>query len=257
MLKYIFDTVHALIIICSRACYLNSLKNTHPHNFQAIYKKCLYCGKKFHVPLNKIKDGKGKYCSKACQIKDCSVTRVCKGCGKTFSFPRWQNKICCSLSCNAKWKKIKNKEKNYIERNCLQCGKKMEILVTRNNNNRGKFCSKKCYNEWLAQIYEHYNTSLDRIRGLKKYKNWRESILQRDRYCCVKCKTKNLLEVDHIKPFIQIVIDNNIQNTKQARECKELWDINNGQTLCRKCHAKKSKKQRREVLNCGIILKTL
>lgn len=133
----------------------------------------------------------------------------------------------------------------------------MDVLVTRERDGRGKFCCKKCYNQWLSELYEHYETSLNRIRGLRIYKSWREDILKKDHLCCVKCESKKQLEVDHIKPFIEIIVENNIRSTKEARQCKELWSLDNGQTLCRKCHTKKSKKQRQKVVDLSFILKTL
>lgn len=60
----------------------------------------------------------------------------------------------------------------------------------------------------------------------------------RDNYKCVKCKTAFELEVHHKKSFASIVKRNRILNMKQAYKCKELWNIDNGETLCHKCHRK-------------------
>jgi hypothetical protein len=48
------------------------------------------------------------------------------------------------------------------------------------------------------------------------------------------------LEVHHIKPFYQIVEDNNLVTSEQALECKELWDVANGITLAQEYHSIKS-----------------
>jgi len=61
---------------------------------------------------------------------------------------------------------------------------------------------------------------------------------KRDNYVCVLCKSRKDLEVDHIKRYLNIVNENNIKTTEDARNCKELWDISNGRTLCRECHRK-------------------
>lgn len=40
---------------------------------------------------------------------------------------------------------------------------------------------------------------------------------------------------------MNIIIDNEIQTLNNAKLCKELWDINNGITLCKLCHIKAHK----------------
>lgn len=77
------------------------------------------------------------------------------------------------------------------------------------------------------------------IRSLLEYDIWRTSVFKRDNYTCIWCGIKNVnLNADHIKPFYLIIKDNNIKSVKKALLCKELWDINNGRTLCEKCHSK-------------------
>ena len=49
---------------------------------------------------------------------------------------------------------------------------------------------------------------------------------------------KVFLECHHIKPFSIILSDNNITSINDALKCNELFDINNGQTLCKECHKK-------------------
>ena len=79
------------------------------------------------------------------------------------------------------------------------------------------------------------------IRGLKIYEDWRNEIFIRDNRTCVKCKVKNVpIHADHIKPFYQILRENKIRTTEQAKQCEELWDIKNGRTLCIPCHIRTS-----------------
>lgn len=78
------------------------------------------------------------------------------------------------------------------------------------------------------------------------YAKWRKSVFERDKYTCQECRIKFIkgftgsveLNADHIKPFALIVRENNIKTMEQALNCKELWDINNGRTLCIPCHKK-------------------
>jgi hypothetical protein len=70
---------------------------------------------------------------------------------------------------------------------------------------------------------------------------WRLSIYERDKFLCQMpdCdKTERFLNAHHIKEFSKILKENNIKTLEGAENCKELWDINNGITLCKKCHQK-------------------
>jgi hypothetical protein len=81
-----------------------------------------------------------------------------------------------------------------------------------------------------------------KIRNTTKYLNWRLSILKRDNFTCQICHTsvkdnKSLrLEVHHAKTFDDICKENNLSTVEQALECKELWNVNNGFSICYKCH---------------------
>ena len=56
-----------------------------------------------------------------------------------------------------------------------------------------------------------------------KYRLWREEVFKRDNYTCQICGTRGgYIEPDHIKPF--------------ALYPELRFDINNGRTLCKKCH---------------------
>lgn len=75
------------------------------------------------------------------------------------------------------------------------------------------------------------------IRRSEKYKKWRSEVFERDNYTCIICKQiGRKLNCDHIKPFSIIVKESNIKTLQNAINCKELWNINNGRTLCIKCH---------------------
>ena len=80
-------------------------------------------------------------------------------------------------------------------------------------------------------------TSLVRlIRHTYKYRQWRSDIFTRDDFKCQICGGKGILEAHHIKGFIDILKENNINTLEDAEKCEELWNINNGETLCQKCH---------------------
>jgi hypothetical protein len=75
------------------------------------------------------------------------------------------------------------------------------------------------------------------IRRMKEYSQWRSDVFQRDNWTCKTCgKNGCYVTVHHIKAFNKIIKENNIKNIKEARRCKELWNIGNGITLCEDCH---------------------
>jgi hypothetical protein len=75
------------------------------------------------------------------------------------------------------------------------------------------------------------------IRYSDKYKKWRKDIFDRDKYKCQECGIGSVwLEVHHIKRLSIILKENNIKSKEQSFECKELWYLKNGVTLCKKCH---------------------
>lgn len=79
------------------------------------------------------------------------------------------------------------------------------------------------------------------IRSCFKYRQWRSDVFTRDNFTCVLCgrskEVSGKLEADHFpKQFIHIIAEYNIQTIEEAFDCEELWNINNGRTLCRECH---------------------
>jgi len=100
-----------------------------------------------------------------------------------------------------------------------------------------KYSSKNHYN-WKGGI-----TSLrDQIHKLQETKQWRSDVFQRDNWTCQTCGARSksgnkiVLNAHHIKSFVQIIRDNNIKNVIEAQLCNELWNVDNGVTLCFDCH---------------------
>jgi hypothetical protein len=80
------------------------------------------------------------------------------------------------------------------------------------------------------------------IRELPEYKEWRRKIFDRDWFTCQfcgRCRKKGdrvIIHADHIVRLADLIDDYQIKNIYDAVKCNELWDINNGRTLCRECH---------------------
>tara|TARA_Y100000310_G_scaffold239892_1_gene243641 strand:+ start:359 stop:877 length:519 start_codon:yes stop_codon:yes gene_type:complete len=80
------------------------------------------------------------------------------------------------------------------------------------------------------------------IPSLYEYKNWRSMVFERDNWTCQTCGGRSqigkqvYLEAHHIKELWKIIDEFRIKNSKDAINCKELWDLSNGITLCKECH---------------------
>lgn len=238
---------------CSRQCLFDSKR----HNF---IKQCLVCDKDFRVIESELETR--KYCSKECYLVEHSdrnqMTRICLGCEKEFSFPKYRDQTCCSLSCNTQWKKKKRFDEKHTKINCAFCKKKI-FMKNWKIERGGKFCSKKCHSDWMSVNLTGENsfgwkgglTPFYRsLRTCTIYRKWRASVLKRDKHTCQDCDKKDCrFEVDHINPLVQIVFENKLETLDQAKKCDALWDISNGRTLCKPCHHKKSAEQRQLVVD--------
>lgn len=198
---------------------------------QRIYKQnCKQCGEYY--------EGFGKYfCSTKCYfLKPFSIDhkkRLSKShLGKNHilserGLKSFHEKV--SGKNNHNWKGGKPK--------CFNCNKIVSSY-------KAKRC-RKCIDTYY-KIGENHpgwkggTTSLaEKIRKSTKYINWRNSIFEKDNYICQKCDQKGgELNADHIKTFVRILKENLIVNLNDAYNCEELWDINNGRTLCKPCHIK-------------------
>lgn len=77
-----------------------------------------------------------------------------------------------------------------------------------------------------------------KIRDCFRYKQWRSDIFKRDNWTCQICNKRGCyLEAHHsLKKFSEILFNNGVDSMDKAYSCIELWDVNNGVTLCIDCH---------------------
>jgi len=112
--------------------------------------------------------------------------------------------------------------------NSYEFRKKMSESLTGNKNPN-----------WKGGISKQYKNLKEQIRRTFKYRQWHSDVFTRDNFTCQKCSIRGIyLEVHHIKKFIEIIKENNIKTFYDALNCEELWNINNGITLCKNCHLK-------------------
>lgn len=73
------------------------------------------------------------------------------------------------------------------------------------------------------------------IRNLPEMVIWARRVKARDKRC-MKCGNEKQLEAHHKFTLQSIINVFLIKTTDDARKCSMLWDLNNGVTLCKKCH---------------------
>lgn len=119
--------------------------------------------------------------------------------------------------------------KERIKKYCRVCGNEFEVIQSREKKYPAQYCSMKCWGRVLSVI-----KTKDKVKHICQY-------------CTKEFETiksiKKQLEVHHIKTFGSIIKKYNIKSSNEAKECAELWDINNGMTLCKKCHKRLSMKR--------------
>jgi hypothetical protein len=218
-----------------------------------VRRKCEECGKVFYVFPCRIRKKRGRFCSHKCKYLyfkgeknpiwgdknpnwgGGKPTRICKRCGKVFQRTddsrRGKGKY-CSTKCY--WESLTFG----VSRFCKICGKKIWVRPSRPNH---QYCSQWCAGRdkigEKSPLWNGMTPIVTSIRKLFEYRQWRSDILQRDNYICQECGIRGgNLEAHHIKPFWKIIKENNIKTKEEAMVCDELWNLNNGITLCVKCH---------------------
>ena len=189
--------------------------------------------------------------------------KKCRACNKNFikrngqSLKNFEKQSFCSNKCRASQIKNKRYEDFYGLEKTSQMKQKMSLIKkgkpsprlghTKENDESVKRMALKRIGKKNWMFYRKKDlspnwkggiTPLKRaIRTCFEYRQWRSDIFTRDNYICKLCGVRGKkLNADHIKPFSKIIYENNVRTMEEAVTCEELWNINNGRTLCVTCH---------------------
>ena len=222
---------------------------------------CKICSTEFYVAKFRKEIGGGIYCSNKCRHKGLykKVTKKCLSCETKMEVPPAREKNgygkYCSLECRNKGKRGENNY-NWKRRDtmsCLGCGKEFQYLNSPSLQARGgrKYCSNACLNEFAHKSgCENPNWRggkreiIKVIRTSPEYHKWRDIVFKRDNYICTDCgyNKGHTLEAHHILPVYLLVQRFKIKTFDESLQCSELWNIDNGITLCEKCHMKQHRR---------------
>lgn len=209
--------------------------------------KCLACGNDFKTYQSQLKVGKGKFCSKKCSN---SIPRVIWNKGKTWSEDvrqRIRSKLKgrkLSLETRIKMSLSNRGKRPYVMTDEIR--KKMsEVRRGRRLSDEARIKLSKAMSGKKSHLWRGGRTSeTNKLRHGVDYKIWIRNVFKRDNYTCQDCGVRGkYIEAHHIVPFSVL------REEKKIISDVDLYDLDNGMTLCKECHKKTSSyKQRLENL---------
>jgi 5-methylcytosine-specific restriction endonuclease McrA len=147
------------------------------------------------------------------------------------------------------WQKGKPMSKDSIQKMHISLTGRKQSESTKHKRSlslRGKRLGEKS-NFWRGGI----NPLRMIIRDLSEACEWRRNVFTRDEYTCKFCGLHGVyLEAHHLKRFTDIFreflerhsmlspVDDKYRLVELARSHGPFWDVNNGISLCKKCHEK-------------------
>jgi len=176
-------------------------------------------------------------------MKNMKVTKECERCGKEYkrSPSHAKRSKYCSLKCSNVGKKNTGRTHFKKGNKPWSTGKKYKnpkmSIILKKLWSKGFFKDRKIdYKEVAKKISAtQQGISIDEWNGFsnaenrrnrksKEYLMWRTSVFERDNYTCQRCGDSGcILQAHHIESF--------------AKHKSKRFDINNGITVCRPCHA--------------------
>lgn len=199
---------------------------------------CKSCGKEFETYYKE-----QIYCSKkcSCEGRKNKINITCDVCGKEYRIikSRYEKSKYhfCSRKCLSKgMSKFYKGENRYnyskVKTICSQCNKEIYVEKGKFKKHINHFCSKEClYKFRVGENSPRWNPDRtheqrQKERKENKYYNWRIAVFNKDNYQCKCCGDEkgHTFIAHHIESY---------NSNKEGR-----YDVNNGITLCDKCHKK-------------------
>lgn len=146
----------------------------------------------------------------------------CRKCGSIVRLTETKAEKFWAGFCSKKCADEAKRKGFSVKKNCKQCGKEYRVCP---NHAKSKFCSEDCHYKARRKSWTDFDKH---IRQSWQYKEWRTKVLARDNFVCQDCKEKGNI-AHHLELF--------------GLNLEKRFEIENGITLCRKCHVKKHTKE--------------
>ena len=175
-------------------------------------------------------------------------TKICKKCGKKIikkpseGIPYWNTKKFCSNKCANLF--------NWLGHSPWNKGLKGIHLSPKSEFPKG-FLPPTHWKKGIVPWNKTYFRELRYlIRECPEMIIWRKKVFERDKYICQDCRKGSYLHAHHKNPFSIILreflkefsqfspIEDKETLVRLAKNYKPFWDLDNGITLCIKCHNK-------------------
>jgi 5-methylcytosine-specific restriction endonuclease McrA len=127
-------------------------------------------------------------------------------------------------------------------------GKKHSAIAKIKMREAAKLRKGEINSNWRGGISKVTNL----VRTSTKYMQWRQDVFVRDDFTCRKCgKRGGDIHAHHKKSFLVLFKESCdcmplFSKYDAAMHYSPLWDIENGETLCVKCHRHKKRPERRK-----------
>jgi 5-methylcytosine-specific restriction endonuclease McrA len=213
-------------------------------------KKCSKCGEMKPLEQFYFCNTRGKRSPYTSQCKSClSILAVgvkerakkpCPSCGVMIHKGSQACKSCAPKlpSRIEVTRKLVEHQKSTKQHNfCIDCG--VEIGL------RGERCVRcRSFGALNASWKGGMRVLKERVRELLESRQWRSDVFTRDKFTCQDCGCiGGKLQAHHIIPVNFIYQKYEIATVEQAIDCSELWNLNNGVTLCKECHLELHKRK--------------
>lgn len=209
---------------------------------------CSFCGKKFN---SRKRDTENKFCSRMCSsqfqktltgskspnYKGHERKKICPVCKNEYIEPRKGRSVTCSYECADIYAQRR------VELICDGCGTKFEkreseVYWHEKRGHNEHFCNRTCKDKhhrgennpkWIKDRSKIKNKKYA-IRFSYEMNQWRDEVYKRDNYTCQMCGNRSS-EGNHLEL--------NAHHIKRFSDYPGLrTDVDNGITLCERCHKK-------------------
>ena len=182
------------------------------------YVACEWCGKLVYKTQSQLNKHEHHYCSNKCQSEkkhaETYENRPCEICGKLMHVSKKSTQRFCSGECQKIWQTQQvgelNKRFSREKISCTYCGNEFFIKKYKTNMGQNHFCSKKCRQEWYANVWSQSDTWREesRKRAVDILKNNTATTLTKPQIIINGLLDDYNIKYNNEEPFVYYSVDN-------------------------------------------------